>query len=102
MAVDLLLSRIKSVIQVALEDRASEKDDVEWDCSVIPSQIEGEFGPSLVIYISLSRYDDQECGIDTNIYQFLPLDVCTSDFLVQWVDQTWDALVLRGLEVSLD
>ena len=108
MVVSTVLSRIKSTIQSSLEMRASSEDEVEWECAlgmmqvVTPDGAMVEIVPSVNIYIRLSRLDSEEGGVETKVYEPLPLDLCTNEFVSSWIDDTWDALVISGIEVTLD
>ena len=99
MTVSRILSRLNSVVQNTLDGRASSHDDVEWEVALGMMQTEEDVILVVNVYICLSRLDDQDCGIETKVLNSLPLDVCTNEFLAEWVDEAWDLLVLRGMEV---
>lgn len=106
MSVESVLSRIRATFHSSLDMRSSIEDEVEWEVAMgvmqvgTPDRI--EVTPSINVYIKLIRLDEADCGIETMIFEPLPLNLCTNEFLSQWIDDTWDALVLRGLEVSID
>ena len=103
MSVESVLSRVRSVIQSTLDMRASPEDEVEWECTIgMMQQDDGSVMPSINVYLKLSRLDRENCGIETSVFEPLPLDLCTNEFVGQWVDDAWDILVLRGLEVTIE
>ncbi len=99
MTVSPILPRLRSVVQNTLDGRASSKDDVEWEVTLGLMQTQEEIILVANVYICLSRLDDQDCGIETKVLNSLPIETCTNEFLAQWVDEAWDLLVLRGMEV---